>query len=166
MDYLKIGYIRKPHGLKGEVKVLPLISDPERYKKLRSVFLLINNNYIEEEVENARGSSGEVILKFKKFNRIEDVEALRSIYIFVSREKAEKLSKGEFYSQDIIGCEFVYKENTIGTVKDVINHGSCDIFVVTYNGREIMYPFLNEYIDDIDIKNKKIFVNQFEGFFD
>ena len=46
------------------------------------------------------------------------------------------------------------------------NYGSCDNFIIRYGNKDIVFPFLKKYIVKIDIKNKFIEINQFEGFFD
>ena len=165
MNFLKIGQLVKPHGVKGEIKVFPLTDNINRYKKLSTVFLLINNQYIKEEIISVKNTPKFVIIKFKNYNKKEDVEKLRNIYLFINREEGEPLGEGEYYTQDLIGCSFWYKNENLGTVINIINEGSCYIFVVKDINKEILFPFLNEYIEDIDIKNKKIIVNQFEGFF-
>lgn len=166
MDYLKIGYIRKPHGLKGELKVLPLTNDINRYKKLKSIYLHIDNTYSEFFIENTRIANDTVIIKLKDLNKIEDVEALRDVYIFIDKNDGVALEKNEYYSQDLIGCDIIYNNENYGNVKAMMDNGSCDIFVVNYKGKEILYPFINDYIKKIDIDSKKVIINQIEGFFD
>ena len=59
-----------------------------------------------------------------------------------------------------------HNNQIIGKVINMISTGSCDIFVVKYQDNEIFYPFLNQYINNININHKIIEINQFEGFFD
>ncbi len=166
MDFLKIGYIRKPHALKGEIKVLPLTNNINRYKKLSTLYLLINQEYKKVKIESIKYAPDCIILKLINHNKIEDVETLRGVYIFIDKNEGEPLKEDEYYTQDLIGCYFWYKDKCLGEVLNMFNSGSCDIFVVNYMDKEVLFPFLNQYIKCIDIKNKKIIINQFEGFFD
>ena len=78
-DKIKVGFIRKAHGLKGEVKILPLTDDSRRFKKIKKLFLENSNeSLIEYEVESVRIASDEVILKFKNVN-VENVNIIPTI---------------------------------------------------------------------------------------
>jgi len=166
MNFLKIGFIRKPHGLKGELKILPLTGDISRFKKISYVYLLIDNEYLKEELQSVKISNNYIIIKLKDYNSIDDVKKYSGIYIFIEKNNGIPLKKGEYYSQDLIGCSFFYKGKKIGIVVDFDNLGASDVFFVKYKNKEIVYPFLKKYIKKIDIENKLIEINQFEGFFD
>lgn len=166
MNFLKVGFIKKPHGLKGELKVLPLTDNFDRFKKLKVVYLFISDSYIQEELEYSYKKIDEVIIKLKKYNNVNEVKDLKSIYIYIEKSMGLHLSKDEYYSQDLIGCNVEYDKINIGIVEDVQNLGSCDLLTVKYKNREIFYPLLKEYLNKIDIDNKIIEINQFEGFFD
>ena len=166
MQYLKIGIITRPHGLKGEIKVLPLTDDPERFNKLTKVYLLNNDKYHLENITSVKKANDFIIAKFENYNNREDVEKLRNTYLFIDKKEGVPLEEGEYYTQDLVDCNFYYNNKLLGNVIDVINEGSCDIFIIKYLGNEIFYPFLSEYINNIDIKNKRININFIEGYFD
>ncbi len=166
MQYLKIGFITKPHGINGELKVIPLTDDKERYKKLTNVYLLNENNYKPVKIQSIKKTNDSIIIKFENYNSKEEAEKLRNIYIFIDRNDGVPLADGEYYTQDLVDCSIYYKDKLFGKIKDIINEGSCDIFIIKYINKEIFYPFINDYIDDIDIKNKKININYIEGYFD
>ena len=93
-DKIKVGFIRKAHGLKGEVKILPLTDDSRRFKKIKKLFLENSNeSLIEYEVESVRIASDEVILKFKNVNDKDAADLLRGIFIYINREDAISLRK-------------------------------------------------------------------------
>ena len=165
-DFLKIGFIRKPHGLKGEMKVTPLTDNMKRFKILKKLFLYIDNDYILEDVDYFKISGQTVILKLSKYQQIQEIEHLRAVYLYVKRENAVPLSDGEYYTQDLIGCEIFHHHQKLGIIEQVVNYGSCDLFLVRYKSSEVYYPFINDYIDQIDIEQKKIEINEIEGFFD
>ncbi len=166
MQYLKIGFITKPHGINGELKVIPLTDDKERYKKLTNVYLLNENSYKPVKIQSIKKTNDSIIIKFENYNSKEEAEKLRNIYIFIDRNDGVPLADGEYYTQDLVDCSIYYKDKLFGKIKDIINEGSCDIFIIKYINKEIFYPFINDYIDDIDIKNKKININYIEGYFD
>jgi len=166
VKYLKIGLIKKPHGLKGELKVLPLTDNPARYKSLKKIFLCINDNFIETEISYVKITSLDIILKLKNFNDISEVENLRNVYIFINKDEGVALNKWEYYSQDIIDCDIIYQNEKFGKVIDLINSGANDNLVILKDNIEYYYPMIRQYINNIDIERKIIEINQIEGFFD
>ncbi len=166
MEYLKIGLITKPHGVKGEIKVVPLTDNPERFKSLTKVYIFNNDSYQLEIINSFKNANNIVILKFENYNSRDDVEKLRNNYIYIDKKLGVPLEDNEYYTQDLVDCEFFYKDKSFGNVINVINQGTCDIFIIKYNDKDIFYPFITDYIDNIDIKNKKININYIEGYFD
>ena len=75
-----------------------------------------------------------------------------------------KIDKGSFYFYELVGSEFYDKGILIGKVKSVVNYGSGDLFNIDTNGREILIPFLKEFIVNIDIKKKRIDADLIDGF--
>ena len=166
MNYLKIGFIKKPHGLKGELKVLPLTDNIKRFLKLKKVLLLINDNFIEYNISNIKVSREEVIIRFENFNTLNDVESFRNVYIYVDRNDAVPCNDWEFYSQDLIDCNVFFNGEHVGKVIDLVNSGANDNLIILKDGTEIYYPFVREFIKSIDLGDKKIEILQMEGFFD
>jgi 16S rRNA processing protein RimM len=166
MDYIKVGMIIKPHGIKGEMKILPLTDDIDRFHDLKNIYILNKDNYSKEEIVSVKNMNEHLILKLKSYNRIEEAELVRNKYLFVDRADAVNLSEDEYYTQDLIGCEFWFEDKKFGKVLDLLNEGSCDIFVVDHDGKDVFYPFLKELISKVDIINKKIIIKEIKGYFD
>ncbi|MCG8570840.1 MAG: ribosome maturation factor RimM [Spirochaetes bacterium] len=166
-NYLKIGFIRKPHGLKGEVKILPLTDNPQRFKKLKKIYIELNNDLKQVQVKAAKVLANDLILQFEEFTSINEVEQLRNCYLYIDRADGVKLEEWEYYSQDLIGCDVVFKDEIIGKVTDLLNTGANDnLAILTISGKEVVYPFLRHYLVQVDIIKKVIEINQYEGFFD
>ena len=77
------------------------------------------------------------------------------------------LGEWEYYTQDIIGCRIMFDGTDMGQVIDMMNCGANDnMLIETSDGREIYYPFVRDFISQIDIEKKLIVINQAEDFFD
>ncbi len=169
---IKVGFIRKAHGLKGEVKILPLTDDPKRFRKLKKLFLgkadEAEDHLKEYEVESVRFSIEEVILKFKESCDKDAADSLRGTSVYIDRNDAVSLNEWEFYTQDLIGLSVFYKEENVGKITDVLNTGANDNLeiLLNNNSKHIYYPFIRTFIDSVDLKNGCLTVNQYEGFFD
>ena len=68
-QYLRVGVIASTHGLKGEVKVFPTTDDPERFRKLKKIYLDTGKEYKELQVAGVKFFKNQVILKFKEIGR-------------------------------------------------------------------------------------------------
>ncbi len=73
-SYLRVGVIASTHGLKGEVKVFPTTDDPERFRELKEVLLDTGQEYKPLEVTGVKFFKNQVILKFREFQNINEVE--------------------------------------------------------------------------------------------
>lgn len=169
---IKVGFIRKAHGLKGEVKILPLTDDPKRFKKLKKLFLRradeADDFLTEYEVESVRFSTEEVILKFREICDKDTADSLHGTFVYIDRGDAVSLDEWEFFTQDLIGLSVLYKEKNVGKITDVLNTGANDNLEILLNDnlKHIYYPFIRTFIDNVDLKSGYLAINQYEGFFD
>ena len=164
-EMLRIGVVTKPHGLKGEVKVFPTTSDLERFKSCDEVYLVTKSELLTLHVEGVKYFKKQVILKFKEFNRIEDVEAFHQCDLMVTRDDAIELEEGEYFLYDVPGCTVVSDTGeTIGEVTDVLETGANAVFVIeTTDGREVLFPVIDECILSVDVENKRVEAHVMEG---
>lgn len=164
-DVLEIGQIVNTRGLRGEVKVNSFSEDPQRFEKVKSIYVKYDKDYKEYEIERVSYVKNQVVLKLKGINKIEYAEALRNSYIYVKREDLEELPEGTYYIADLIGLD-VYEENGnfLGKVDDIFSTKSNDVYVVRTELGELKYlPSIPEVLKDIDLPNKKIIVNLIKG---
>ncbi|MHB1391998.1 MAG: ribosome maturation factor RimM [Clostridia bacterium] len=165
LEYLSIGQIVNVHGFKGEVKVYPLTNDISRFKKLTEVYIEEENNQlVKYKIEDLKFLSTTIAMKLKGIDTEEAANKLRNFYIKVDRKSAVKLPKDSYFICDLIDLE-VYDEKGVllGIIRDVIQTGSNDVYVVQTSGKDILIPALKEVVKEIDIKNKKIVVELPEG---
>lgn len=161
-ELLIVGTITSTHGVKGEVKVYPRTDDVRRFKKLKEVFLDTGKEKIIVHPESVKFFKQFVILKFKEFNSMNEVEGLKNKDLLVDRKNAVKLEEGEYFVADLIGLT-VYRENgeVLGELTDVLQTGANDVYAVKKSdGKEILLPAIKDCIKEVDIENgtMKVFV--------
>lgn len=166
-EYFQIGIISKPHGLHGEVNVFPTTDDPARFKKLKKVIMESGREgRIELNVQSVKFFKKFVIVKFKEFNTIEDVEKLRGTELIIPRSDAQKLGKNEYYASDLIGLTICDEEgNELGVLKEVISTGANDVYEMQREGEEetILIPAISDCIKNVDIENGLITIHVMDG---
>ena len=164
-EFLQVGVITNTHGIRGEVKVFPTTDDPARFKKLKQVFLDTGKGYLEMEIEQVKFFKQFVILKFKGYDNINDIEKYRQKSLLVDREHAVKLKKNEYFIADLLGLS-VYTEDQklLGTLKDVLQTGANDVYVVEMeDNKEVLIPAIRECILSVNLDNRQMQVHLLEG---
>jgi len=165
-NYLRVGVITTTHGIKGEVKVYPTTDDITRFENLKEIYLDTGRNYLPLEIEEVKYFKNMVILKFKGYDDINDIEKYRGKDLLVPREQAIKLEEGEYFICDIIGSEVITDDGKkLGILTEVITTAANDVYVVKNeeNNKEILIPSIKQCILDVDIINKKIKVHLLDG---
>jgi len=164
MNYTQVGKIINTHGVKGEVKVYPLTNNIYRFDQLKKVYL--GKDKLKVEVEKIRYHKEMVIIKFMGINDINQIISFKDDFIYVDEEDRIELPEGHYFIYDIIGC-IVYNTHgeKIGTVVDVIQSASNDVYVVKeYDiDKEYLIPAIKEFIIHVDVDKKKIIIDPIEG---
>jgi 16S rRNA processing protein RimM len=159
-----IGNILKPHGIRGEVKVLPVSPDPGRFYDLDYVY--IQTDQTQRYVIEHRRVTGEfVFLKFCEVNSRTEAEELRGKEILISKDHLIELDTNEYFVHDLVGCMVIDENsNPIGKVIEVMQQSSNDIYVVKdARANEYLIPAIGEVVKKVDVKDKKIVIHPMEG---
>lgn len=163
-DFVEIGFIINTHGVKGTVKVNPCTDYPERFKKMKSVLIRSPKGNVNEiEIEDVKYFKQFVIIKFKGVEDMEGAEKLKGSTLTVRRADAVKLPEDTYYIFDLIGCDVFEGRELLGKVKEVIETGSNDVYVVENSGKELLIPALGWVVLSVDITAKRIEVKLPEG---
>lgn len=164
-NILQVGAVTSTHGLAGEVKVFPTTDDPKRFKKLKQVLLDTGKDMLPLEVEHVKFFKNMVILKFKGYDRIEDIMGFKGKNLYVTRENAVRLKKDEYFIADLIGMK-VYTEDEayLGELTEVITTGANDVYTVHMeNGKDVLIPAIGQCILNVDVEHETMQVHLLEG---
>lgn len=167
-DTLRVGVITSTHGVKGEVKVFPTTDDAGRFKQLKEVLLDTGNELKPMEITQVKFFKNMVILKFKGFDSINDVEIYKGKDLLVTRDKAVRLGPDENFIVDLIGLTVDTDEGErLGTLTDVIQTGANDVYEVTMDsGKKALLPAIKQCILDVDLEKGKVLVHVLDGLLD
>lgn len=160
-----IGYILKPQGLKGEVKVESVTPYLERFNRLDRVFLQLKEKKQAYSIENARVSDRFVYLKFAEINSRDDAELLRTAEVLIEEKDLIQPAQDEYFVHDLIGCQVISENNdVIGVLSDVVQMSSNDVYVVKNGeGIEILIPATKEIVKRVNVEQKQIIIHMLEG---
>ncbi|SHE61092.1 ribosome maturation factor RimM [Clostridium fallax] len=148
----KVGQIVNTHGIKGEVKIIPLTSDIKRFDYLDKVILEDK----ELNIEGVKYQKDRVILKLEGIDSIEQAEKLKNKYLLIEREEAIELPEDTYFIADLIGCKVLDTTGfEYGNITEVIQTGSNDVYWVKGN-KEVLVPVLKDIVLDINIDEETI----------
>ena len=156
MERLTVGRIAKPQGVGGELKITPLTDDVNRFKSLKSVFV----DGKDYSVKNVRISPNGVFLTIDGINDRNSAELLRNKDVEIDRKDAVRLDKDRYFIVDIISCEVFVGEEKIGSLVDVLQYGSADVYVISTKKGRAMIPAIKRILLDVDVQNKKIVLDK------
>jgi len=147
---ISVGKIVAPHGVRGDVRVIPLTDFPERFNLLKKV-RLSGGKLVE--IEKVRYHKQFVLLKFCGLDNKNDVEPLRGQLLLIPREELMPLPEGHYYIFDIIGLSVYNQEQEkLGVVTDVLQTGSNDVYVIESPGKPpLLIPALKTVVLKVDI---------------
>lgn len=167
-EYVIIGQIVKPHGVKGAVKVLSLTDDLNRFSSLKQVYLGDEEGRGDAiEIEKVQYQNGNVILTFAKCTSREQAELLRRQYVKIPAGETLPLPDGVHYYYELVGLKMVTANgDVIGVVEDVVTYPANDVFVVAHDDREYLIPDIPDVIKKIDVKAGHIVINPMPGLLD
>lgn len=165
IERLQVGVITQTHGIRGEVKVFPTTDDVNRFKKLKEVVLDNEKEQLTMTIAGVKFFKQYVILKFKGYDSINEIEKYKGARLLVSRDKAVKLQKDEYFIADLIGMQIITEDGApFGFLKNVLTTGANDVYVVeTPEEKEVLLPAIKECVKNIDMEKALITVHIMEG---
>ena len=156
-NQIVIGKIVAPHGVRGDIRILPLTEKPEQFLDLD--YLLLQDGR-KLTIKHARFHKRMVLVTTEEIKSMNEAELLRDQEVLIKAEDLPELEEGQFYVADLIGLP-VYDEEgkQIGTFKDSLSTGSNDVYVISVPGeKDILLPALKIYVKEINLVEKRIVV--------
>lgn len=165
-DWVVVGTVVGPHGVRGEVKVLPATDRPGRLGELESVTLsLRGGRQVLARVVNYRPYEGKGVdlLTFEGYANRTTAATLTGAHLLVKPEESPPLSEGEYYEWQLIGLRAITTDGRdLGVVEEILRTGANDVYVTS----ECLLPATAEVIKEIDLQARRIVVEPVPGLLD
>jgi len=167
-DFVIIGRISKPHGVRGAVKVEPITDDPNRFTMLDKVHIGPEDSPGDAvDIERVQFQNKFVVLALANITSREAADVLRGQYLHIPVDETLDLPDGSMYIYDLIGLKvYTNSHEFVGTVKDYQEFPANDMFVVENDEREYLIPDVPEIVQDVDLDNGHVIINPIEGLLD
>jgi len=155
-EFIEVGRIVNTHGLKGQVKVEVLTDFDQRLAKGRR--LRLKNDWVTVEASAWQGSR--MLMKLSGVNDIDHAKSLQWEYLSAPAEEELELDDDEYVVEDLIDLEVYTSDGEkLGKVDAVEPYPAQDILMVG----ELMIPFAQQFVKDIDFDKRRITVELLEG---
>jgi 16S rRNA processing protein RimM len=150
-----IGEVLRPQGLSGELKVYPLTTDPHRFSKLHSVILQSGKIVKSFKVIAARVQMNFVYLTVEGIESKDQAERYRGWKIFIDRSEVPPLQDGWYYFE-LEGMQVYEADVLLGTLSEILETGSNDVYVVKGPKGEICVPALKSVVLHVDVEGRRM----------
>ena len=163
-NLLQVGVITTTHGIRGEVKVFPTTDDPRRFEELSSILLDTGKELCELEIQRVKYFKQFVILKFRDVDDINEIEPYKGKSLYVTRDMAVPLEENEYYIADLIGMDVFLEDGSLfGRIKDVLETGANDVYIVQTQEKEVLIPAIKDCILQVDVESNKMVFHLMKG---
>ncbi len=173
-DFITIGRVGACLGIKGILKITPVTDYPERFLKLKRVFLfdgrkslfaLNPKDEFEFKIEKCDVTTTQITMKFEGINSREEAGEFVNFEILIPEDERLSLPKGKYFHYEITDFEVYNGNELLGKIVKVDNYGSDDLLnIKSAEGKEILIPYRDEFVKKIDAEKKRIDVELIEGF--
>ena len=165
-NYLPACKIVSTHGVRGEMKALPLCDGAAFRAKFKRLFASADGAG-ETRVLGVRAQGNVILLRLDGVTDMDAARAQVGRTYYLAKADA-KLPRGRYFIDDLLGCDVVDADTDriYGQLTNVDRPAAQDIYTVTDGaGEEHMLPAVPEFVKKIDIDARKIFVTPIEGMF-
>jgi 16S rRNA processing protein RimM len=158
--YVAVGRVAAPRGLRGELRVEPLTDFFERFAPGQALWAA----GVRREVEQGRRQGKRILLKLSGIDSADEAEALRGLLLEIPESELAALHEGQYYRFQIMGVTVQdVTGHELGTVVDIVQTGSNDVYVVHGPQGELLLPAIDDVIKDVDVERRRMVVELMEG---
>ena len=160
-DYLMIGTVLRPQGLRGECKIRPYAADLKLFARWTTLYLSENGGFAPLSCRVTRIHEGFVYARLGDCASPEDAERLRGRDLYVDRAHAAPPEENGHLIADLVGCRAVTPEGReLGELTDVLQYGPVDTWVFRSSKGGWMAPALLTAFPHVDVENRLITVDE------
>jgi 16S rRNA processing protein RimM len=172
-DYLVVGRIGRPHGVRGEVAVEPRTDEPDRRFADGAVLGVRAPRAVDGvpatlTVAATRWHSGRLLVRFAQLGDRTAAEAARGWQLTVPLDPSDSPDDpDEFYDHQLVGLRVEDGDGLVRGVVTAVGHGGGqDLLHVDVDGRDVLFPFVRELVPVVDVAGGRVVVDDRPGLLD
>lgn len=165
-DFIAIGRVSKPHGVKGEIRIAYFNpEDPQFFSHYQMIYLQGDEKSLHPyRLLTVRPHKKFILAQLEGIQSRAEAEQLRGKVVLIDPADLPPLEADEYYWQDILGMRVVSETGEdVGTIKEIVPTGSNDVYVVQKGAQEFLIPATKDVIMSIDIEAHTMVIHPLEG---
>ena len=161
LEFITIGKILAPSGIKGKVKIAVATDFPQRFAPLSTVCI----NQQPLTIDSTEWHKGEtIIIKLNTIDSIKDAESLRGQLVEIHHSQVAPLPEGQYYHFQLIGLEvWTTQGELVGSITEVLAGKSNDNYVVRGAKGEVLIPAVDDVVKSVDLDRGRLTIEAIEG---
>ena len=163
MNLIKIGKIVNTHGIKGELRLLSKF--PYKDKVFIKGMIIYIDKDSKEVINSYRKHKNFDMITLEGYNNINEVLKYKGKNVYVDSNDI-KLDNDKYLDEELIGLSIIYENMERGIITNIERYDKTVLFNIKGKTQEYLIPYNDNLIDNIDMKNKKIFIKDIKGLFD
>ncbi|MFQ5996882.1 MAG: ribosome maturation factor RimM [Dehalococcoidales bacterium] len=160
LEFITIGRILAPWGVKGKLKVKTETDFPQRFASGAKV-------YISQQpmtIDSAEWHRGKLVVKFSAIDSIAEAQKLRGKTIEIPHRQVQPLPEGQFYHFQMIGLEVrTTQGEPLGKISEILTTESNDVYIVRNAKGEILIPAIEDVVKSVDLEQGHMVIEPIEG---
>lgn len=161
MKYIYLGKIVNTHGIKGELRLLSNFKYKNRVLK-KDFKIYIGKDKILEEINSYRHHKQFDMITLKGYSNINDVLKYKSLNVYIDKDDLV-LNENEYLDEDLINLSVIVDGKCVGKISRIDKNKFQDILVIVSDSKKYLIPYVDEFIDKIDLENHVIIINNIKG---
>ena len=163
-EFLAVGKLRRPHGVRGEMLMSIWTDFPERLQPDTQVY--VGESCQPYQINTIRDHRQDMIISFDGFTSRDDVGHLRNQVVFVRASSIPVLPDDGIYLHQLIGLKVISDEGetVLGIVTEIIETGANHVLLVRREGRgDLLIPDIDPVVLNINLDKGEILVHLLPG---
>ena len=164
-EFLRIGVVTSPHGIRGEVRVFPTTDEISRFGEVGTLLMEKDGVRSLRSVESVKRLKGMVALKLSGIDTVEDAEKIRNAELQIRREQSSPLKEGQYFIGDLLDLRAIREDGSeAGIVEDVLKTGANSILVIRKpDGKELLLPIIPDCVLGVDYDAETVKIHVLPG---
>jgi 16S rRNA processing protein RimM len=154
--FLAVGFLRRPHGVEGEILMEVLTDFPERLRAGKLVY--VGEDHQPMRIAHKRPQDQALLITFPGIDTPEAAGTLRNKQVFIKADNLPELPEGEYYHHQLLGLKVINESGLeLGLLTEIIETGANDVYVATsLEGKEILFPAIESVILGVDLERNEM----------
>jgi 16S rRNA processing protein RimM len=157
--FLAVGFLRRPHGVEGEILMDVVTEHPERLGRNKQVY--VGDDHQPLTIENLRETDQAALITFAGITNPEQAALLRNKPVYAKVDALPELPEGTYYHTQLIGLEVIDNQGqNLGILTEILETGANDVYVVVSDdGAETLLPVIEGVVVVVDLEKREMHVN-------